>query len=285
MKSLVNIAGVLALISGTLLAVGYFYNEQVIGGALANAEITVGPYKFRPTPITLDSVRNTLTAQLPGPAAGGWFVLIGQDPDSDARCMAFIVSSAAANGKQWVGISKEFEPQNKFGPFSTIEEAGSALRKAGWSTFSDQIPWFASSGCRITARPIPPPPPPVQYNQSQLTHDYIQKVVQQFSRYLPLLKVQHNGILPGLFQKKHRGGEVEINFTIARSGQLIDVAVVQASGDQALDREMLNAFRQAAPYPPFLVGLEGDQVSYTLPITATENPQCDCFNIVVNLRN
>jgi protein TonB len=101
--------------------------------------------------------------------------------------------------------------------------------------------------------------PSARYSQSKLTDDYIWQVVHKFSQYLPDLR------------QKGEGGSLSLRFVIARDGRLVDVAIVKSSGVLALDRGMLDAVRAAAPYPPFPSELSGNQVTYTLPLTAREN--------------
>lgn len=45
-------------------------------------------------------------------------------------------------------------------------------------------------------------------------------------------------------------GHVTINYTVSRSGAVSDVELVAGSGNQEMDRTLLDAIRHAAPFPP-----------------------------------
>lgn len=138
-----------------MLAIGIaLYNQQLTNGAFRDVIVTLGPYRFRFEPIEpITYLRNLLVARLPGPAAGGWYVLIGPNPrvspDSTANnaCLATIVTSSAVDGPQWDGVDQQFVPQHRFGPYSSIEEAAHQLEAAGWRGFVNSTLWFAQRGC------------------------------------------------------------------------------------------------------------------------------------------
>lgn len=96
--------------------------------------------------------------RLPGPAADGWYVIIGQNPNGrDATvCMAFIVPSDAVDRTHWNGVDDSFKRQGKFGPFDTMEEAGEALKQKGWRFNDSRSLWFAPSGCTVDLAKIKP---------------------------------------------------------------------------------------------------------------------------------
>ena len=63
---------------------------------------------------------------------------------------------------------------------------------------------------------------------------------------------------------------VEINdfavarFTIARNGALLEISIVSSSGKQNLDRGLIAAFQQVAPFPPLPAEIPGDSATFTL---------------------
>jgi TonB family protein len=46
-------------------------------------------------------------------------------------------------------------------------------------------------------------------------------------------------------------GRVAITYVVTRGGQLTDVELVEGSGNEEMDRTLIEAIRHAAPYPPF----------------------------------
>ncbi len=62
-------------------------------------------------------------------------------------------------------------------------------------------------------------------------------------------------------------GKVLVKFELDRNGQLIGAAVVQSSGNEALDQEAVAIVRRASPFPAFPAAKPGAQDSYTWPAT------------------
>jgi len=61
-------------------------------------------------------------------------------------------------------------------------------------------------------------------------------------------------------------GDVRISFVIGRTGELLDVQVVNSSANRALDEAALNAVRQGAPFPPIPMELKVDRVKILMPV-------------------
>jgi protein TonB len=59
---------------------------------------------------------------------------------------------------------------------------------------------------------------------------------------------------------------VAVRFTIARNGQLVDVSIARSSGNPDADRNMIQTFRAASPFPPLPQGIPGDSITYTIPV-------------------
>jgi TonB family protein len=53
-------------------------------------------------------------------------------------------------------------------------------------------------------------------------------------------------------------------FTIARNGALLSISIVTSSGKQNLDRGLIAAFQQVAPFPPLPAEIPGDSATFTL---------------------
>lgn len=75
----------------------------------------------------------------------------------------------------------------------------------------------------------------------------------EFSSYLLGLKRKIEGVwvYPPVAAKNGIGGALTLEFSIARSGQLVDVNLLDSSGNPLLDGAALNAIKNAAPYIPF----------------------------------
>jgi hypothetical protein len=83
---------------------------------------------------------------LPGPASGGWFVLMGINPEGgkthgsgmssyyQPRCTAVVLPSSRSNKPTFgsIRISKQF------GPYVQREDAFAALTAAGWQCTADE---------------------------------------------------------------------------------------------------------------------------------------------------
>ena len=132
----------------------------------------------------LASAPNASAQSLPGPAADGWFVVIGQSPYAETiwpekYCMAFITSAAFVDAKTWSGVDSHFDPQKKFGPFESTGEASAALRKSGWQFDQNLKTWFAASGCQIDHSKIrnsQAPAPVVELSRSVLSAAEAQQI-------------------------------------------------------------------------------------------------------------
>lgn len=153
----------LLLASIACLGAAYFgisyYNEQVTTGALQNGSVSVGPYKFALSPISFGGFGggDIFLAQLPGPAAGGWYVLIGASAIKDGeylagtKCLAWIRSAEEASQESYEAWpwapSYKFRPQKRY-KFNSAAEARNALRQSGWRHQDDHgLVWFANTGC------------------------------------------------------------------------------------------------------------------------------------------
>lgn len=75
----------------------------------------------------------------------------------------------------------------------------------------------------------------------------------EFSSYLLGLKRKIEGVwvYPPAAAKNGIGGALTLEFSIARSGQLMNVRLLDSSGHTVLDESALNAIKNAAPYIPF----------------------------------
>lgn len=77
-------------------------------------------------------------------------------------------------------------------------------------------------------------------------------------------------------------GHVVINYTVTRSGAVSGVELVGGSGNEEMDRTLLDAIRNAAPFPPFPDEIEARTVLIkakfivanvpTIPVTTVDAP-------------
>ena len=85
---------------------------------------------------------------------------------------------------------------------------------------------------------------------------YVLQVVRKFSQYLPNLP------------DKNEEGTVVLRLVIARDGRLLASSIAQSSGRLTLDKAVLESIRVAAPYGPLPVEVQGEQLTFSLPITS-----------------
>ena len=135
-----------------------------------------------------------------------------------------------------------------------------------------------------TARPAPPPPSPQQLPQSPLSrlqrNTPPQRQTEQprtsfinpadtYAMNTVSTSYQHRVVAQiARYQADLQG--VEINdfvvarFTIARNGALLGISILSSSGKRNLDRGLITAFQQVAPFPPLPSELPGDSATFTL---------------------
>ena len=92
-----------------------------------------------------DPLRAQQPPALPGPASGGWSVLMAPyaSIDNTAKCTAFVLPQ----GQTPYGL----DVRKTFGPFQSADEAELSLRRSGWNRISrfnqGGSQWIAASGC------------------------------------------------------------------------------------------------------------------------------------------
>jgi len=110
--------------------------------------------------------------------------------------------------------------------------------------------------------PVPAPAPPPQAvvdpgpDQNELRRGYIRGVsasVAKQRRY------------PKLAAQRGWQGEVTLRVVVDGSGHLVEVAIQQGSGYEALDKEAMEMVRRAAPFP-FAAGMRKEGLTITLPV-------------------
>jgi periplasmic protein TonB len=62
-------------------------------------------------------------------------------------------------------------------------------------------------------------------------------------------------------------GTVVVRFVLNRAGAVIESAVTKSSGNDVLDREVLEILRRASPFPPFPAAKPGSEDSYVAPVS------------------
>jgi TonB family protein len=108
-------------------------------------------------------------------------------------------------------------------------------------------------------RPVttaPAPPPARQASARRAEEDYMLQVIRKLSRvrYRPTSRVASDS------------GVVVTRVTVARDGRLLDVALTRSSGSPDLDRGLLESVRRASPFAPLPADVDGQQLSFLLPI-------------------
>ena len=107
--------------------------------------------------------------------------------------------------------------------------------------------------------PAPTPPPVAAesaVDQNELRRGYIRGVstaVAKQKRY------------PRIAMQRGWQGEVMLRVVVDSNGNLVDVAVQQGSGYEALDREAIEMVRRAAPFP-LTAGMKREELAISLPV-------------------
>ncbi|WP_244423155.1 TonB family protein [Bradyrhizobium sp. ORS 375] len=70
-----------------------------------------------------------------------------------------------------------------------------------------------------------------------------------------------------------QGGTTKVLFRIDRSGRLISVALVESTGDPALDKEALTIVERAQPFPPPPPDLDDDGIDLRVPFIFPPRPR------------
>lgn len=65
----------------------------------------------------------------------------------------------------------------------------------------------------------------------------------------------------------HLAGVATVRFSVGDDGALIAVELAASSGNAALDRLALRTVRNAAPFPAPPMGVERDQLVFTIPFS------------------
>ena len=73
-------------------------------------------------------------------------------------------------------------------------------------------------------------------------------------------------IYPRRARMRREEGRVQVRFILDRAGTLLEGAVIQGSGNAALDEEARAMLRRASPYPRAPAELAGERIEFTAPI-------------------
>ncbi len=79
-------------------------------------------------------------------------------------------------------------------------------------------------------------------------------------------KVRRQKRYPKAALRKKQGGTAVVAFTITKRGSVIGVRLKRRSGNAALDREVLNMVRRAAPFPPIPKGMGRSRIALSIPV-------------------
>jgi protein TonB len=86
--------------------------------------------------------------------------------------------------------------------------------------------------------------------------DYLSQLIRKLPRVLYVPKSR----------EPTRTGVVVTRVTVARNGQLLDIALTRSSGSPGLDQDLIESIRRAAPFAPLPNDLPGNQLSFLVPI-------------------
>lgn len=81
-----------------------------------------------------------------------------------------------------------------------------------------------------------------------------------------LVRLQRALVYPAKARPGHLQGHLVIQFAVTRSGEVIDLAVVQSSGRAMFDQAALDMVRHAAPFPPLPADYDGETMPFTTPV-------------------
>jgi protein TonB len=95
--------------------------------------------------------------------------------------------------------------------------------------------------------------------QRQAEEDYFRQIVEKISRYRFYSQQQNS---------EH--GLVVTRLTLARDGQVLDVALLKSSGSATLDSAVMQTIRQASPFPPLPAETGGSQ-TFIVPVNYTRD--------------
>jgi len=71
---------------------------------------------------------------------------------------------------------------------------------------------------------------------------------------------------PAELKKKKQEGVVEIQFTLGRDGELLEVAIARSCGNPALDQAALQMMTNAAPFPPIPGFINQESLTLVIPV-------------------
>ncbi|MEM8688175.1 MAG: energy transducer TonB [Pseudomonadota bacterium] len=79
-------------------------------------------------------------------------------------------------------------------------------------------------------------------------------------------KVRRQKRYPKAALRRKKGGTAVVAFTITKRGSVTGVRLKRRSGNAALDREVLNMVRRAAPFPPIPKGTGRSRIALSIPV-------------------
>jgi protein TonB len=79
--------------------------------------------------------------------------------------------------------------------------------------------------------------------------------------------VKRNLRFPETSRARREHGVVQVSFVLDRQGRVLESRVARSAGATALDEEALAVLQRAQPFPPPPVGISGERLPLTIPIT------------------
>lgn len=72
---------------------------------------------------------------------------------------------------------------------------------------------------------------------------------------------------PMAARRQRREGVAEVEFTLSRTGRVLNARLLRSSGHNLLDREVMEMLERAAPMPAFPSSITAEQLVITLPVS------------------
>lgn len=103
-------------------------------------------------------------------------------------------------------------------------------------------------------------------DESLIARDELQKIREGFTSQVRK-KLALNKRYPKIARKRGYEGNPIVTFTLAKSGDLLDVSIEQSSQYEVLDYEAIQTVKNAAPYPPIPDQLQLESMQFKIPIS------------------
>jgi TonB family protein len=110
------------------------------------------------------------------------------------------------------------------------------------------------AGPDSVVRPAPPPLPPAP-PAVDLEGPYLESLRKEVARHYP-----------SRARKFRQEGTVKLRLVLARSGRILELALLQGSGHEALDRGVIEGLERLGSFAPFPHGIPRDRWELEMPV-------------------